>query len=478
MFQPRSYQLELLQAMTAGQKKRGIAVWHRRAGKDITILNAVATLMRLRSGIYYYFLPTYAQAKKIVWDGIDYNGRPFLANFPSELIEDKHQTELKITYKTSAMLAGGAGSIFQLIGGDNIDSIVGTNPVVCVYSEYSIMNPRAWELTLPILQENGGSALFAFTPRGRNHGWKLWKAARSNPTEWFTSMKTVDDTRRDAPGEDGSYVVSPEQIEAARRSGMSEEMIQQEFYCSFEGAMVGAYYADQIALARAEGRIAKVPYNPMYPVDTAWDVGVDDATAIWFTQTISGQCRHIEYLEAAGHGLDWYARELRMRPYNYGRHYAPHDVAVREWSTGNTRLQIAGRREGLHFNPQPKLSLEDGIEATRSLIPISVYDAEKCAKGIDALSSYRREFDDKTQTWRTTPVHDWASHGSDAERIRAIAWRSDLGGTRTDWASTRFNIHDDVAGQEHAERSFVPNRNGRQDTHAEVEVERGDDWWR
>jgi len=170
--------------------------------------------------------------------------------------------------------------------------------------------------------------------------------------------------------------------------------------------MEGAYYASAMAKAELEGRVGVVEYDGNFPVDTSWDLGIDDETAIWFTQRVGPNRIHvIDYLEAQGHGLDWYAEALRKKPYSYGRHYAPHDIKVKEYSTGNTRLQAASRL-GLHFEPQPKLALEDGIDSVRRLLPLAYFDREKCGDGLDALKSYRREKDDKLGTFKNTPVHD------------------------------------------------------------------------
>lgn len=474
MFAPRDYQEPFLDAFLpiihdweSALIKRGILVWHRRAGKDMTALNFAETAMKTRSGTYYHFLPTYTQAKKIIWDGKDKQGRPFLANFDDNLIEAKHETELKITYgKTNK---APYGSIYQLVGGDQIDTIVGTNPVGCIFSEYPLMNPKAWDLVRPIIRENGGWALFIFTPRGKNHAHKLWAGTRNNP-RWFRSLLTVDDTG----------IVTPDEIQDERDSGMSEELIQQEYYCSFEGAMEGAYYADQLARLEALGQIGSVPYDPAYPVDTAWDLGLNDEMSVWFTQHVGPNRHHvIDYMEGSSKGLDFYIHELRMRPYAYGRHYAPHDIAHRELTSGNTRAQIVAREHGIYFEAQPKLAFQDGIEATRRLLPVSWFDAEKCARGLDALRSYRREKDEKLGTFKDSHVHDWASNGADAFRTRAVAWRSVIGGGSSQaFADIRYRLHQrHQAPQEKAEmdwkRDVAPEARGVQ-----VEAEYGDPWWK
>jgi len=476
----RTYQEKFIRAMAMpgnprkkGKLLRAVNVWHRRAGKDLTTLEFAAVAMRYRPGIYYYFLPTYTQAKKIVWDGIDATGRRFIDAFDKSLILAKHETELKITYRPNTELGHTVGSVFQLIGGDNIDTIVGTNPVGLVYSEFPLMDPEAWYLVEPILAENGGWAVFNFTPRGKNHGHKLWTSAVNDPA-WYTSILTVDDTRRDATGEArfGEPVVPQSAIDNMRSRGMSEELIQQEFYCSFEGAMKGAYYADQIAYLQQQGFLTEVPYDPTYPVDTAWDLGqrASDLMAIWFTQTVGGRLRVIDYMDGHSKGLNWYAVELRRRGYAYGRHYAPFDINVPEMTTGNTRKEIA-EQMGLHFESQPKLSIADGIQAARRLLPLCVFDVKKCAKGLDALKSYRREYDSKTQTWKDNPVHDWSSHPADAFRTRAVAWQGTLGSE--DGALTADTQYDVMRSpEEQAEMGRQLNRRWSRSPSARSEAQR------
>ena len=240
-YEPREYQLPLFQAFDNGYK-RFVTVWHRRAGKDKSYINLVAKAMMQRVGVYYYFFPTYAQGKKIMWDGIDGSGFRFLNHFPKELIDGQpNSTEMKLRFKN--------GSLFQIVGADNIDSVVGTNPVGCVFSEYALQDPKGWDFVRPILRENGGWAAFNFTPRGKNHGFKLYNMARTNP-DWFCQMLTIHDTG----------VLSEADIEAERASGMDEELIQQEYYCSFEAGMQGSYYSNQLDLAYKEDRITDVPH--------------------------------------------------------------------------------------------------------------------------------------------------------------------------------------------------------------------------
>ena len=300
------------------------------------------------------------------------------------------------------------GSIFQVIGTDKIDTIVGTNPIGCVFSEYSLQNPVAWEFIRPILAENGGWAVFNYTPRGKNHGYDLYEMAKNNPS-WFAEILTVDDTK----------AISKELIDAERESGMDEDLIQQEFYCSFNAAIQGSYYSKQIAKAETENRITNVPYDEILKVDTVWDLGVGDAMSIWFVQRTSKEIRLIDYYECSGEGFPYYAKILSDRGYNYGNHYAPHDIAVKEMGSGLSRLEVA-RGLGINFKIVKNIPIEDGINAVRIIFNKCWFDKIKCKQGLNALISYHKEYDENRKEYKKTAFHDWSSHGSDAFRYLAV----------------------------------------------------------
>ena len=400
-FTPRDYQLPVLGAMDLGGILRGVCVWHRRAGKDKTGLNLmVKKMMKHRVGVYYYFLPTYNQARKIIWDGIDKDGFKFINHFPEEVIFKKNEQEMKITLTND--------SIFQLVGTDNINSIVGTNPVGCIFSEFSLQNPLAWEFVRPILRENGGWALFLYTPRGKNHGYDLYNMAKGN-SDWFCERLTINDTN----------VITEEEIEKERAEGMDEDLIQQEYYCSFEGSMQGSYYSKQIRLANDDKRIANVPYDSRVKVNTAWDLGVGDATAIWFFQQVGAEIRLIDYYETSGEGMSHYIKVLQDKQYLYGEHYAPHDIKVRELGTGKSRYEVA-QGLGITFRISPKMSIEGGIDAVRRIFNRCWFDEEKCKQGISALTEYHKEYDEIRKEFKNHPYHDWSSHGADAYRVLAL----------------------------------------------------------
>lgn len=411
---PRSYQLAPLAALDSGIK-RAVCVWHRRAGKDKTFLNYTISEMTKRVGVYYHLFPTYGQGKRTIWDGIGSDGKPFLSHFPEQLVKQKNETEMQVQLKN--------GSIWQVVGTDrNLDNLVGPNPVGCVFSEYSIQDPRAWTLLRPILRENGGWAIFIYTPRGQNHGWDLYKMAKENP-DWYCDLLTIAETNRDAPGEKGGPVLTEADIEAEKREGMSEDMIAQEYYCSFQGSLSGAYYLKDINDAEAAGRIKDVPWDPTIPVVTFWDLGYDDSTSIWFAQSHGFELGFIDYEEGSQRGLPYYAKMLQEKPYTYGEHVFPHDVEVHDYGSGNTRKSIA---ESLGIDPitvAPKLSLNEGINAVRAWLPRAYFDREKCGRGLDCMRNYRHEWDEEKKIFKDKPDHNWASHGADALRTGAMGFR-------------------------------------------------------
>jgi hypothetical protein len=341
-----------------------------------------------------------------MWDGIDRDGFRYMDHFPPGMAVSKNETDMKITMCN--------GSYYQLVGVDmGLDWLVGTNPVGLIFSEWAIMNPRAWDLLRPIIRENDGWALFIYTPRGQNHGYKTYQIGMEEE-EWFCSKLTVDETRR----ADGSYIVSPEDIEAERREGMVEEMIQQEYFCSFMAAIPGAYFAVEMRRCEEDNRITNVPHDPALPVDTWWDLGVNDATSIWFTQSYGEEIRCVNYFENSGEGLSYYAGLLsdfrHKHGYSYGRHTAPHDIEVREFTTGKSR-RAAARSLGIDFSVGKKVAAkEESIDAARRILPKVWFDRKKCERGIACLKSYHKEFDDKRQTFRVQAVHDWSSNGADA----------------------------------------------------------------
>jgi hypothetical protein len=314
-----------------------------------------------------------------------------------------NNTEMRLTLSN--------GSIFQVVGTDNADRLVGANPVGVVFSEYSIQDPRAWDYIRPILAENEGWALFIYTARGRNHGYDLLNVAKRNES-WFQEVLSVEDTRS----------IPMSAIDDERAAGMPEEMIQQEFFCSFDAPLVGSYYGNPMAKLLADGHITKVPYDPVLDVHTSWDLGVGDSTVIIFFQMAHNEIRIIDFYDNQGEGLPHYIKTLREKEYVYGDHFAPHDIKVRDFSTGKSRLEVA-RELGVRFRVVANLRIEDGIEAVRSVLPRCYIDEDKCSHLIEALRQYRKDYDEKHLTFKDRPLHDWTSHPADAMRYLALGIR-------------------------------------------------------
>ncbi len=401
-FQPRPYQLNLIKALNGGVKR---AVWvvHRRGGKDVTAFNWAIFQLLLNPGwTAFHILPTYNQAKKVIWDANTNESKRLLDFIPPEVIESKNGQEMKIRFTN--------GSLYQLIGSDNINSLVGTNPKIIIFSEYAIQSPAAWDYLRPILDVNKGYALFISTPRGKNHFYDLVCMARNNPN-WFCEILSVKDTG----------VLNDEDIATIRSEGVSDEMIEQEFYCSFNRGVEGSYYGKLIEKAREEKRICNLPYETRSPVHTAWDIGFGDSTAITFWQEVGGEVRVIDFYENNGEGISHYVKLIQSKPYLYGTHYFPHDAGSGSIQTGRTLQDIAWEL-GLKTTVLPReTDIGVGIEAVRSLLSIAYIDQTKCAHLIKCLENYHKKYNEKTQSYSETPLHDYTSHSADSFRYLASA---------------------------------------------------------
>ena len=409
-YTPRPYQLPILRALDNG-KKRAVWVAHRRSGKDITIFNwCIKTLMSGPAMTCFYVADTYAHAKKILWDNITTEGKRMLDHVPPQIIESLNQQEMKIRFIN--------GSLLQLVGSDNIDSLVGTNPKIIVFTEYALQSPEAWTLLRPILAVNGGWSIFISTPRGKNHFYETLQIAKDNPLDWFWEVLSIEDTG----------VLSSVDMDRERREGMSEELIQQEYYCSFDRGIEGSFYGKLVEVMKKEGRVGRVLDEKRSPVNTAWDIGFGDSTSIVFWQVVGSEVRVIDFYEAQGEGTPHYAKVLQDRGYVYGGHYFPHDAGSGSIQTGKT-LQNVAREHGIEAYVLKRDDLSVGIEAVRSLLSVCYIDAEKCRVLLKCLEGYHKRFNEKMGVYSQTPVHDVHSHGADAMRYMAMARRDNYGGS-------------------------------------------------
>lgn len=418
---PRPYQLPVLRYLQRTPRARAVCVWHRRAGKDSFSLNYAAIAAHQQVGVYWHMLPAATQARKVIWDGIDKAGRRMIDQaFPPQLRKSTNNHEMKIEFLN--------GSIWQAVGSDNYDSLIGTNPRGVIFSEYAVANPRAWDYLRPILAENEGWAIFISTPRGANHFHKLHKVAQSNDN-WFSELLTATDTN----------AFPPEVIEEERATGMPEDMIQQEYFCSFDGGMEGAFFTREMT-DLFNNRHYPIPHDPASPVMTVWDIGVRDATAILILQRHpqTGNPVLIDYYEDRNKGLAHYISWLRNQRYIYHCHYAPHDIEQREFTTASTRRETASRL-GIEFDVTPNLPLAEGLQATRDFLNIlhvnsSPDVAEQINRWRECLSAYKRVYDPVRAVYSDKPEHGWASHAADATRYAGLVWEPGLLDSEYSWA--------------------------------------------
>lgn len=371
-------------------------------------------------GVYFYCLPTFRQAKLVIWDSITNDGDRFLDYIPKELIAGTNSQEMKIKLTN--------GSIIQLIGSDTYDtSLIGTNPRMVVFSEWALSDSRAYNYVRPILNANLGTVIFLSTPRGKNHLWELYNIAKELP-DWFVYKLTIDDTNH----------ISLHDIQREIANGeISEDLAQQEYYCSFDLGIEGAYYTKYLDRMRVKGQIGQVPWEPGFKVHTAWDLGIRDSTTVIFFQVVGQTVRIIDCYENSKHGLEHYITVVKQKEYIYGKHIAPHDIKVRELGTGMSRLEKA-RQLGLSFIVAPDLTIEDGIEAVRSALSKIWIDEQRCHILLKAIENYRQEFDVKKKVYRGHPLHDWSSHFADCLRYLCISLPKTRDGLSPDELEKRY----------------------------------------
>ena len=376
-----------------------IVLSHRRAGKTHASMNELlrrAFTCARPDGLFAYIAPQLVQAKDIAWNVLQYYSQSL------HPIRRVSQDELWIEFAHNR-------ARIRIYGAGNYNRLRGLGLEGVVLDEFGDMEPQAWsEVIRPALSDREGWGLFMGTPKGRNAFHRLWTEAEHDP-DWFRLMLKASETK----------LLSQKELADARKF-LTDDEYAQEYECSFDAAIRGAYWGKEIAALEAEGRVGNVPWEPALPVHTAWDLGMADSTVIWFIQdhAASGEVRVIDVLKGEGKGLDWYAKRLQERPYVWGNHYLPHDVKVRELGTGHSRVEVL---EGYGFKPTVcrYLPVEDGIQAVRLLLPKCWFDRAKCGDGLEALKMYRRDFDERRGEYDPRPRHDWTSHYADAFRYFA-----------------------------------------------------------
>jgi len=419
-YSPRPLQQEIHDQL----KRWSVVCCHRRFGKTVFAINHLlrdCLTSKKERPRYAYLAPTYKQAKTIAWDYLQHYSRPI----PGIVI---NQSELRIDYPN--------GGRIQLFGCDTPDALRGIYLDGCILDEYAQMPSSLFgEVLRPALSDRKGWALFIGTPKGKNAFYDLYEHAR-NDDKWHAVTHKASETQ----------IVEAEELEDAKGI-MTDEEYEQEYECSWTAAIRGAVFGKEMAATLRDKRIGFIPIEPSIPVHTFWDLGISDAMTIWFVQAVGKEIRFINYYEHNGEGMAHYINYLdqfkRDHNFHYGEHYAPHDIEVRELSSGKSRRDTA-LKMGINFRVVPQHKVADGLEATRRLFNRFWFDEKRCKHGIECITQYRYDYDEKRGVFRDNPLHDWSSHCADALRQLAMGWQEILTQKERDYspciAKTDFSV--------------------------------------
>jgi hypothetical protein len=379
-------------------------VAHRRAGKTVAAINDMiraAFTSKDSMPLYGYVAPYRTQAKSVVWD--------YLKHYSQPICKDSNEAELTVTLVNNSKI--------RLFGADNADAMRGLGFSGVYLDEFGDFKPSVWgNVVRPALSDHQGWCVFGGTPKGKNQFWKIRQTAQRLKDDWFLLELPASK----------SGLLPDTELDAARAQ-LSKDQFDQEYECSFEAAILGAFYGTEMREATEAGRICRVDYQPEVPVHTAWDLGYRDDTAIWFYQVIRGEIHVIDYYAVSGANISELAAVVTGKPYRYGKHNLPHDAKAKTLAAqGKSIIEQLAEYLGINnLTIVPDLSVQDGIQAVRQMLPQTWFDAERCSEGIEALRQYQREYDEDKKAFRQTPRHDWCSHPADAMRMLAIAWRAE-----------------------------------------------------
>jgi hypothetical protein len=400
----RDYQQPIWDRWVTDGVKMMSLQWHRRSGKDLLSWQIVIAEAIREVGNYWYIFPQFNQARNAMWDGVTKEGVRYLDLFPEEMIHKIDHHKMKIYVRNPKNLYE-YGSVISFVGGDNYDDRLGAGIKGAVISEHSLQKPNLYNLVIsPMLKETKGWVIFNFTPRGENHATEMYDALAAKP-ECIASTLSVKDTG----------LVTPEEIQDERNKGVPEEIIQQEYYVSREGALLGSFYGD--ILNQHKDKVGKYPYDAQYPVHTLWDIGISDSMAIWFVQLVQAEIRVINFYENHNYALGHYAGVLKDKGYLYAMHHLPHDGTKRQLTEAEKAISVEAQLRNLGIRPieiHRRRTDASYIYAVRALLPRCCFDAESTEDGREALKQYRREWDDGRKKFKDIPCHDWTSHAADA----------------------------------------------------------------
>lgn len=419
-FRVRKYQRAFHEALVNRTHDRLIAVWHRRAGKDEVVLNAFRELAWKQPGTYWHCFPEQKQARKAIWNGVNgHTGKRRIDEaFPPQIRKRMQDDDMFIELTN--------GATWQLIGSDRYDATVGSGPKGIAYSEWALSNPSAWAYHSPMIRESGGFAAFITTPRGDNHAKTMFDRAQKNPEVWFSEKLSIEQT---GALSQESLAEALAEYQDLHGIDLGQAFYEQEYLCSFAGAMVGAYFGAEMFRAAQQSRIRPVEIDTRYPVHTVWDLGKAVNNPIWCFQVIPGELgpRIVDFYRPESEDLEEWIKWLNDKGYN-GNDYVPHDIVVSEWGTTRSRFETL---KLLKRKPRrvAKVSVGDGLQAGRKTINVAVFHSgedergQRMELGVSGLKSYRREWDDELKTFRENPLKDWAEHIGSAWRYLGLAWR-------------------------------------------------------
>lgn len=416
---PRNHQIDAWEALQDESIKTTVLAWHRRAGKDEIALHNTAIKAMERVGNYWHMLPEQEQARKALWESVNPRTQRvrWKDAFPPEIIQHVDNQAMKITFKNN--------STWQLLGSDNYNSLVGTTPVGMTFSEAALADPAAFGFFSPILMENNGWSVHISSVRGKNHFYNLYLSTQSDPNGYAQHLSAED-----------TDVFTPLQLAMERKkyidlygSALGNSMFEQEYLSAWESAVIGAVWGQEITDLKKEGRALPLIYDPRYPVDTSWDIGVGDTNVVLFWQTIGNFERLIDWYSSSDTGLDHYAEVLAEKQYYYGHHLGPHDIVDREWGANGLSRMTLAKKLGIHFKRMPNVSKTTSISAGASLIrrmQVNVKGVpvenpmDDCSFVLGALEEYRFKFDRVLRIMSKNPIHDWTSHYADGLATKAL----------------------------------------------------------
>jgi hypothetical protein len=378
-------------------------VAHRRAGKTVAAINDLikrGITEGNRASQYAYIAPFRTQAKRVAWDYLKYYAAP--------ITKTTNESDLSVELLNGAKI--------MLFGSDNADAMRGMGFNGVYLDEYGDFKPSVWgNVVRPTLSSTLGWAVFGGTPKGKNQFHDIYKVSQATPN-WFLLRLPAS----------VSKLLPDSELEAAR-SQLSQDQYDQEYECSFDAAILGAFYGQEMRQAQDAGRICELPFEPESPVYTAWDLGYRDDTAIWWYQVVRGEIRVMDYYAVSGASIEEIASVVNSKGYRYTKHYLPHDARAKTLASGGKSIveQLASHLGGLSkLAIVPEIGIQDGIQAVRMILPICWFDTS-CDEGLEALRQYQREYDEDKKTFRQTPRHDWCSHPADAFRMLAVAYRQE-----------------------------------------------------